>query len=134
MTIGVLNRIRELAVQPEGYKPEGAIPYKSLVPLQEVIADVLHATVSSPTVKAEYGKLVKTFGAEFSVLLGPSTAELEKITSLEIAQGIIDAREGRVELVAGYDGVFGHVKVAKKPITEKPIEKKETIVPQKRLF
>jgi uncharacterized protein (TIGR00375 family) len=54
LTIGVLNRIQELAAHPEGFKPEGAIPYKSLVPLQEVIGDVLHSAVSSPAVKAEY--------------------------------------------------------------------------------
>ncbi|MFA6376837.1 MAG: endonuclease Q family protein [Candidatus Paceibacterota bacterium] len=111
LTIGVLNRIRELADKPESYKPEGAIPYKSLVPLQEIIADVLHAAVTSPAVKNEYAKLVKAFGSEFSVLLGPGVFELEGVTTPEIAQGIIDAREGRVELVAGYDGVFGHVSV-----------------------
>jgi uncharacterized protein (TIGR00375 family) len=111
MTIGVLNRIQELATHPEGFKPEGAIPYKSLVPLQEVIGDVLQSAVSSPAVKAEYEKLVKAFGSEFSVLLGPDAGELQKATSPEIAQGIVDAREGRVELVAGYDGVFGHVSV-----------------------
>jgi len=109
LTIGVLNRIRELADKPEGYKPEGAIPYKSLVPLQEIIADVLRAAVISQAVKNEYAKLVKTFGSEFSVLLGPNVSELEGATTPEIAQGIVNAREGKVGLVAGYDGVFGHV-------------------------
>jgi PHP family Zn ribbon phosphoesterase len=45
------------------------------------------------------------------VLLGPDASELQKATSPEIAQGIVNAREGRVQLVAGYDGVFGHVSV-----------------------
>ena len=117
LTIGVLNRIRELATEPEGFKPAGAIPYKSLVPLQEIIADVLGIMVAHQRVKAEYGKLVKAFGGEFSVLLGAAAGELDKVTDLAIAQGIIDAREGRVELVAGYDGVFGHVKIPKSPAT-----------------
>lgn len=115
LTIGVLNRIQELATEPEGYKPEGAIPYKSLVPLQEVIADVLGIMVANTAVKAEYAKLVKAFGSEFSVLLGPSLSDLEAVTTSEIAQGIINAREGKVGLVAGYDGVFGHVSVGAKP-------------------
>jgi len=136
LTIGVLNRIQELATEPEGYKPEGVIPYKSLVPLQEVIADVLGVMVANQAVKSEYAKLVKEFGSEFSVLLGPSASDLERTTSPEIAQGIIDAREGRVELVAGYDGVFGHVKVAK---NKNGFAKRETgdngnPIPQQGLF
>ncbi len=114
LTIGVLNRIRELADRPDGFKPENAIPYKSLVPLAEIIADVLGVLVANPRVKTEYEKLVKAFGGEFCVLLGPSAADLENVTSADIAQGIINAREGRVELIAGYDGVFGHVKIPKK--------------------
>jgi uncharacterized protein (TIGR00375 family) len=111
LTIGVLNRIQELADKPEGYKPENAIPYKSLVPLQEIIADVLGVLAANPVVKTEYAKLVKAFGSEFSVLLGPNQSELEGATTPEIAGGIINAREGKVNLVAGYDGVFGHVSV-----------------------
>lgn len=108
-----MNRIRELADQPEGFKSAGAIPYKSLVPLQEIIADVLEVLVANSRVKAEYGKLVKAFGSEFTVLLGPSAEEMEKVTEAAIARGIVDAREGRVKLIAGYDGVFGHVKIPK---------------------
>jgi len=56
-------------------------------------------------------KLVQTFGGEFNVLLGPTLEDLCQITSSEIAQGIINAREGNVQLTAGYDGVFGHVHI-----------------------
>jgi len=136
LTIGVLNRIQELATQPEGYKPENAIPYKSLVPLQEIIADVMHSTVSSVPVKAEYDKLVKNFGSEFSVLLGPSLDELKNATSVEVAQGIIDVREGHVQLVAGYDGVFGHVKVSRDDFAQKEVapEKIKANPAQGKLF
>jgi len=131
LTIGVLNRIQELANQPEGFKPEGAIPYKSLVPLQEIVADVLGTSVTAISVKNEYEKLVKTFGSELSVLLGPSFEELKSTTTSDIAQGIIDVREGKVEKIAGYDGVFGKIKVGKNPVIpqEDPI-----LARQKTLF
>ena len=134
LTIGVLNRIRELATEPVGFKPVGAIPYKSLVPLQEIIADVLGILVANARVKDEYGKLVKAFGGEFSVLLGPTAAELEKVTAAGIAQGIVDAREGRVELIAGYDGVFGHVKIAKNKTVDSRAEVAEASILQKKIF
>jgi uncharacterized protein (TIGR00375 family) len=41
LTIGVLNRVEKLADRPEGFKPENAIPFKSLIPLEEIIADAL---------------------------------------------------------------------------------------------
>ena len=41
LTIGVLNRVEQLADRKEGFRPEGAVPFKSLVPLGEIIADVL---------------------------------------------------------------------------------------------
>src|SRR3989338_644221 len=50
LVIGVLNRVEELADRPafdksSAGKPEGAIPFKSLIPLQEIIADALGVNV-----------------------------------------------------------------------------------------
>jgi uncharacterized protein (TIGR00375 family) len=111
LTIGVLNRIQELATKPEGYKPEGAIPFKSLVPLQEVIADALGVMVGAKQVAIEYNNLIKAFSSEFGVLLGPNLNELQNTTQPRIAQGIVNVREGKVSAIAGYDGVFGKIKV-----------------------
>ena len=130
LTIGVLNRIQELATQPEGYKPEVAIPFKRLVPLQEVIADALDVMVASKQVGIEYDNLVKAFGSEFGVLLGPDLNELQNVTQPRIAQGIVNVREGKVTAIAGYDGVFGKIKVfgAGAEATPTPV------VQQKKLF
>jgi len=38
LTIGVLHRVEELADRPEGFVPKNAIPFKSLLPLYEVIS------------------------------------------------------------------------------------------------
>ncbi|MCX6758255.1 MAG: endonuclease Q family protein, partial [Candidatus Nealsonbacteria bacterium] len=92
LTIGVVNRIEELADRPEGYKPPGAIPFKHFVPLQEIIADALKVMTASKQVQMEYDNLVKNFGSEFAVLLGPSRADLEKVSLPEIAEGVIRVR------------------------------------------
>src|SRR3989338_1379706 len=39
LTIGVLNRVERLADRKQGQGPNGAIPFKSLVPLEEIIAE-----------------------------------------------------------------------------------------------
>jgi len=128
LTIGVLNRIEELAQKPEGYAPEGAIPFRHMVPLAEVIADALGVMPASKQVGIEYENLVRNFGSEFGVMLGPSLDDLKKVTLPEIAEGVIRVRDGKVSVIPGYDGVFGRIKVFGEE------EVKPTPVTQQRLF
>ena len=111
LTIGVLNRVEELADREEGFKPEGTIPFKSLVPLPEIIADVLGVLSGAKQVETEYKKLIEKFDNEFKILLEASQSELETATLSEIAEGIMRIREGRVNIEPGYDGVFGKIRI-----------------------
>jgi len=111
LTIGVLNRVEQLADKPEGFVPEGAIPFKRLVPLEEIIANVLNQKVGTIRVIQEYQKLIKNFENEFNVLIEAKREDLEKVTLPEIVQGIINVREGKVLVIPGYDGVYGKIEV-----------------------
>lgn len=125
LTIGVLNRVNVLADRQEGFKLERAIPFKSLVPLREIIADVLNVGLNTKQVNREYEKLIKKFNNEFEILLNIDVKDLETAVSSElIAQAIIKVRQGEVNIEPGYDGVYGKIKI--------PLEKKEKI--QKSLF
>lgn len=111
LTIGVLNRVEALADRPEGYKLENAIPFKSLVPLEEIIAEGMGVNVKTKQGDLEYENLIKKFGNEFNILLEVTREELEKATLSEIAEGIIRIREGKVSINPGYDGVYGKIKI-----------------------
>ena len=114
LTIGVLNRVDSLADRPEGFKPENAIPFKSLIPLAEIISDALGQGVGTIGVNKEYENLIEKFGDEFSVLIDVPRQELEAVTLTEIAEGIVRVREGKVFIEPGYDGVYGKIRIFSK--------------------
>ena len=103
--------MEELADRPLGSQPENVIPFKSLVPLEEIIAESLRVGPASKQVQKEYGNLIKKFGSEFKILLDGTKQELESAALPEIAEGITRVREGRVFVEPGYDGVYGKVRI-----------------------
>jgi uncharacterized protein (TIGR00375 family) len=126
LTIGVLNRVEQLADRPEGFVPENAIPFKSLIPLEEIIADALGQGVGTIEVEKEYKNLIEKFENEFNVLMNVPRSDLEAVTLPEIAEGIIRAREGKVFIEPGYDGVYGKIRVFQKG-EQKNVSKQGTL-------
>ena len=111
VTVGVMHRVEELADRPEGYKPENAIPFVRLIPLQEIVAEAMGIGVGSTGVKREYERLIEKGGSEFRILLDLSREELASFTPERILEGIIRVREGNLTIRPGYDGVFGEIKI-----------------------
>ena len=106
-----MHRVADLADRPVGFIPKDAIPFKNRIPLEEIIADVKGVGVSSQTVQNEYEAIISIFGNEFNVLSEVPKEDLMKSISPKIADGIIKAREGKVEIAPGYDGEFGKIKI-----------------------
>jgi uncharacterized protein (TIGR00375 family) len=126
LTIGVLNRVEELADKPEGFKPENVLSFKSLIPLEEIIADALGVMSGTKQTGSEYKNLIDKFGSEFNVLLEASRSELELVTLPEIAEGIIRVREGKVHIEPGYDGVYGKIRIFSEG-EQKTVSKQKTL-------
>ncbi|MBU5537433.1 MAG: endonuclease Q family protein [Candidatus Aenigmatarchaeota archaeon] len=128
MTIGVLQRVEELADRERGFVPKNAIPFKTLLPLYEIISFVAGTgELYSKKVVEEQNKLINKFGSELNVLLNVSREELVKVTNEKIAEAIIKVREGKVRFNPGYDGFYGI------PIFDDNIQTKESFVEQKSL-
>lgn len=111
VTIGVMNRVEVLADRPEGYQPDNAIPFKSLVPLDEIIAEAKGVAKTSVAVEKEYRSLIAKFGTEFDILLRAPEADLRRGLPLRVADGVVRMRQGKVNVKAGYDGEYGVVSV-----------------------
>jgi len=124
LTIGVLHRVEELADREEGFIPKNAIPFKSLLPLSELIAAVYNTEPFSKKVWEESTKFIKEFGSELNVLLDASEDKLRLLTHEKIVEIILKNRKGELKVQPGYDGVYG------KLILNESVSIKQ---PQKRL-
>ncbi|HRH23378.1 MAG TPA: endonuclease Q family protein [Candidatus Magasanikbacteria bacterium] len=118
VTIGVEYRVHELADRTIDEARNNAaqtkrIPFTSLVPLPEIIADVYEMGVSSKKVTSEYESLINHLGSEFHILIHASLDEIQKVTNETIARAIERVRIGNIFIRPGYDGEFGVVKVFK---------------------
>lgn len=110
LTVGVLHRVDDLADRLVTQAPP-SIPYRSVVPLQEIIANAYSQGKGGKRVQAEYERLVSVGGNEFRILLDADEEELGRIADREITQGVMNVRAGNVEVAGGYDGVYGTVNV-----------------------
>lgn len=115
MTIGVLNRVCELADRgvDSTFKPDTAGQVYSLVPLPEIISEILGVGPSSKSVTNEYERLINKFGSELSILRQVPIDDISKDFPL-LGEGISRLREGKVIKHAGYDGEYGIIKLFEK--------------------
>lgn len=119
LTVGVTSRVADLADRgPKPDKPPKSAPYRSLVPLKELLADSLGKGKASKAVTAEYDRMVAKAN-EFAILLDLPENELKSFSKTEIVSSIMRMRTGDVDIRPGYDGVFGQVHVcdASRPST-----------------
>ncbi len=107
LTIGVAQRVEELADREEGFVPKNAVPFRNLISLSEVIAGTIGEKVESKKVWEEYYRLINELGNELSVLLNVEENKIRKITSENIASNIIRNRNQKIPFKPGYDGEYG---------------------------
>ncbi len=111
LTIGVLHRVSDLADRdPKPKRPSHSAPYRSIVPLAEIISSVYQVSKKSKRVTKEIDRLMETHHSEFQLLLETTEEELRTIASPEIVDAILAVRAGDVDLTPGYDGEYGVIK------------------------
>jgi len=138
LTVGVFNRVAELADRAKPQQPKGAPDQKSIIPLKEIIAEIEGVMPTSKRIDAMYHELIKKGKNEFNILLNLSAKEIESIGEPKLAEAIMKMRQGQVTKNPGYDGVFGQIKIfSDSPDSRRldvPTPKKKINKSQKALF
>jgi len=111
LILGVDHQVETLADRDSDYQPKDRIPFKSMIPLYEIIAECFGVGKGSKRVMALYEKMLEEAGTEFKILLDLSREEITKYSNEMIAEAVIRMRKGKVHKTPGYDGVFGQIKV-----------------------
>lgn len=111
MTLGVHHRVEQLKDREAASVSARKIPFKSIVPLAEIIAEVFGVkSTQSTKVDQEYMRLTDTIANEFSLLLDVPIEKIAKqALNPNLAIAIERMRRGEVRVTPGYDGIYGKV-------------------------
>ncbi len=113
MTIGVMHRVNELTDRMDKtlIPPETAGKVFSLVPLLEILSEIMQVGVSSKSVTYEYENLIQKLGSELSILREIPIDDISKAYSPLLGEGISRLRAGKVIKHPGYDGEYGVIRL-----------------------
>jgi uncharacterized protein (TIGR00375 family) len=112
LTMGVLQRVEDLADRPPGERPAGAAGCASLLPLDEVVAAVAGVGRTSKTVRRTVDAMVERLGPELPILRRVPPDAIEEAGFPAVAEAIGKVRHGLVERTPGFDGEYGSIRPA----------------------
>lgn len=120
ITLGVTHRMQQLAKRHvETWQDEsgftlaanGRPAFKSIVGLQQIVAEGMRRGVNTKGVQGQYFALVNEFGSEIDLLMHACIGDIANLAGERIAEGVSRVRTGEIAIVSGYDGQFGKVSV-----------------------
>ena len=111
LTLGVLYRVETLADRRMDEIPGGFPPYESLIPLHEILSEVLQVGPATKTVAKAYDQLLEVHGGELDILRCRDPHDLDLTGPPLIGEAIRRMRTGEIHLAGGYDGEFGTIQI-----------------------
>ena len=111
LTIGVLHRVRALADRPAPPDAPGAPQCEYIVPLPEILSEILGIGPSSQGVQRQYQHAISVFGSELTLLREVPLEDIEQQLGAVHAEAIQRLRTQCVTPTPGYDGLYGTVRI-----------------------
>ena len=113
LTVGVLYRVEELADRPKHEKPQKTHPYYSIIPLVNILSEILKVGPGSKKVMNNYNTALNILGPELTILHNLNPKAIDKAGIPLLGEAVKRMRRGEINIFPGYDGEFGRVKIFK---------------------
>jgi uncharacterized protein (TIGR00375 family) len=112
VTVGVAHRVEKLADRKEAdaTPPPTAGAVTSLVPLPEILAEIVGGGVASQGVTQAYDRTTARLGSDFTVLQDVPVEDIGRVNPL-LGEAVNRLRAGTVIRQAGYDGQYGVIRL-----------------------
>ena len=127
LTLGVLYRVEELADRAEEDIPQNRHSYHSIIQLADILSEILQVGPKSKKVQKHYQEVLNQLGSELDILHRLATNDIEKTGIPLLGEAIRRMRRKEINVLPGFDGEYGQVKIFK-------AEEREQLQGQKTLF
>jgi uncharacterized protein (TIGR00375 family) len=127
LTLGVLHRVQELADRPAGERPEKSADFISLVPLADLLSELLQVGPQSKKVCTAAAQMIERFGSEFDVLYRIDPECLHAFPVPLLTEAVRRMRSRNIVVEPGFDGEFGKVRIFS-------AQERQHLLGQKNLF
>ncbi len=111
LTIGVLNRVDELAVLGRDLELGAPMPFRSLIPLPEIISELSGVGPKSKKVQSAWHDIIGRVGSELFILNEAPPEDIRAAGAPLVAEAVERMRRGEVIAEGGYDGEYGVIRV-----------------------
>ncbi len=107
VTMGVYHRIVELADRRKvDFRLQN---FECLVPLAEIISQIVGVGVKSKKVEKIYNGLIRALGSEILILTSATIDSIVRIGGEALGAAIKNMRENKIIVEPGYDGEYGKI-------------------------
>ncbi|MDX2448795.1 MAG: endonuclease Q family protein, partial [Desulfobacterales bacterium] len=111
MTLGVLYRVEQLAERPLGAHPEKHHPFHHIIPLNEILSELLGVGPNTKKVNKVFNELLNSKGPELKILHDLPIKSLYHGEVPLLGEAIKRVRNKDIHVFPGYDGEFGRIQV-----------------------
>ena len=111
VTVGVLSRVEELADRHDGTMPESGRPFSSLIPLAEIVAELMGVGSATKRVRQACDSLIASLGSELHLLREADVEDIRAAAGDTLALAVGRMRAGEVHREAGFDGEYGRIRI-----------------------
>ena len=113
ITVGVMNRVAQLADRDDILERPNRRPYFSLMPLREILSEIEGVSPGSGKVDKHYRQLLDKAGSELNIILNFDIDNVKDIGGEILAEAVRRMRNREVDIQEGFDGEYGIIRVFK---------------------